>query len=74
MPEAERGQNPVKFSLNCFLAILFMEIPEPAYACGLGRAIYVEKNVGMRKIELGLSNYFVYLEQRQQISLLYKRV
>lgn len=32
-----RGQNgynlnPVKFSLNCFLAALFMEIPGPVYS------------------------------------------
>lgn len=54
IPEVERGQNPVKFSLNCFLATLFMEIPEPAYACGLWRTIYVEKNVGVGKIELGV--------------------
>jgi hypothetical protein len=36
-----RGQNgynlnPVKFSLNCFLAALFMEPPGPVYVCGLG--------------------------------------
>lgn len=29
--------NPVKFSLNCFLAALFMELPGPVYVHGLGK-------------------------------------
>lgn len=29
--------NPVKFSLNYFLAALFMEIPGPVYVCGFGK-------------------------------------
>ena len=38
----QRGQNgynlnPVKFSLNCFLAALFMEIPGPVDVCGFGK-------------------------------------
>lgn len=56
-----RGQNeytlnPVKFSLNCFLATLFMKIPGPVYVCGLGKKIIcVGKNVvGVGGIELGV--------------------
>ena len=32
--------NPVKFSLNCFIAALFMEIPGPVYVCGLGEKMW----------------------------------
>lgn len=36
-----RGQNgcnlnPIQFSLNCFLAALFMKIPGPVHVCGFG--------------------------------------
>lgn len=53
--------NPVKFSLNCFLAALFMEIPGPVYVYGLGKKCVV----GLGGIVLGgyFLIFFVHLEQ-----------
>lgn len=54
--------NPVKFSLNCFLAALFVEIPGPVCLCFWGKLFVL---LGVGGIELGgyFLIFFVHLEQ-----------
>lgn len=67
-----RGQNgynlnPVKFSLNCFLAALFMEIPGPVYVRGFGKNYLFWRGMLWGWGELSQGGYFliffVHLEQ-----------